>query len=104
MILSENEFESRRTYVERSGTGKHRYPPIETDLMKPHSASIEARTQSNVGDRLINRRSKHQATRSVKFALESPAASMSTEKGETIPDALGSIAIMATAIADRKAV
>ncbi|KYN36316.1 hypothetical protein ALC56_09276 [Trachymyrmex septentrionalis] len=43
MILSENEFESRRTYVERSGTGKHRYgPPIETDLMRPHSASIEA--------------------------------------------------------------
>lgn len=35
--------------------------------------------------------------------LEVPAAS-ATEKGETIPDALGSIAIMATAIADRKAV
>jgi len=42
------------------------------------------------------------AVREIRLGV--PAASMSTEKGETIPDALGSIVIMATAIADRKAV
>lgn len=40
--------------------------------------------------------------REIRLAV--PAASASTEKGETIPDAFSSIAIMATAIADRKAV
>lgn len=58
---------------------------------------------NEIGDRSINRRSKHRATRSVKFASESRRRA-STEKGETIPHAYGSIAIMVTAIVDRKAV
>lgn len=58
---------------------------------------------NEIGDRSINRRSKHRATRSVKFASESRRRT-STEKGETIPHAHGSIAIMVTAIVDRKAV
>ncbi|TGZ51879.1 hypothetical protein DBV15_10001 [Temnothorax longispinosus] len=146
----------RIEHLDLSGRSKRRYPPIETDLMRPRSASIEARSPNryssgnvnrarvptrNAGDRdrdcvpgisLIKiadpRRLSSVSTRpadcpapsynsstdqsevkapgdvvrEIRLAVPT-ATSASTEKGETIPDALSSIAIMATAIADRKA-